>query len=239
MLEVNNFIMEQTEPFMDRADAGRRLAQALQHHAGRADLLVLALPRGGVPVAWPIAQALQAELDVVLVRKLGLPGQPEYAMGAIGSGGVRVLRPGILAQMGVTAHELDAVNTAESAELLRREQRYRGARPAARIAGRTVILVDDGIATGATSQAAIGVLRQQRPRHLVLAVPLAAPTALSLLGSAVDEVVCLAAPAQFRAVSQWYRRFGQTSDEEVQSLLAQAWALSRDAAGPINQEEPR
>ncbi|WP_306397865.1 phosphoribosyltransferase [Telluria beijingensis] len=236
MLEVNNFfIMQQLEPFTDRIDAGRQLAQALQHYAGRDDLLVLALPRGGVPVAYPIAQALRAELDLMLVRKLGLPNQPEFAMGAIGSGGVRVLQAGVPGLMGVTQDEVDAVTAIEQAELARRERRYRGDRPPCRLAGRCVILVDDGIATGSTMLAAVEVARRQQPARLVVAVPVAAQDALDALRPSVDELVCLVAPARFRAVGQWYRSFGQTGDEEVQTLLAQ----SRDAASQPYREEPR
>jgi predicted phosphoribosyltransferase len=235
MLEVNNFfIMQETEPFIDRVDAGTKLAKALagalRQCAGRDDVLVLALPRGGVPVAFPIAQALHAELDLMLVRKLGLPNQPEFAMGAIGSGGVCVLQPGVPGLMGVTQAEVDAVVAAEQSELARRERRYRGERPPARIAGRCVILVDDGVATGSTMLAAVEVARRQRPSRLVLAVPVAARDALQVLRGVADEVVCLLAPMRFRAVGQWYRRFEQTDDEEVQSLLAQAWARQRDAA---------
>ena len=237
MLEVNNFfIMQPFEPFTDRLDAGRQLAQALRQYAGRGDVLVLALPRGGVPVAFPIARALHAELDLMLVRKLGLPNQPEFAMGAIGSGGVRVLQPGVPGLMGVTQAEVDAVSAAELGELARREQRYRGDRAPARLAGRCVILVDDGVATGSTMLAAVEVARRQRPARLVVAVPVAARDALQALRAVVDEVVCPVAPPRFRAVGQWYGRFEQTGDEEVQSLLAQAWAHTRDAGQPHLKE---
>ena len=225
MLEVNNFfIMQELEPFIDRADAGRQLAQALAQYGGRDDVIVRALPRGGVPVAFPVALALRAELDLLLVRKLGLPNHPEFAMGAIGSGGVRVLQPGVPGLMGVTQAEVDAVSAAEQAELARRERRYRGSRAPCRLEGRCVILVDDGIATGSTMLAAVDVARRQRPARLVVAVPVAARDALDALRELVDDVVCLLAPSRFRAVSGWYRSFGQTDDEEVQSLLAQAWA---------------
>lgn len=232
MLEVNNFIiMQQLEPFTDRSDAGRQLAQAVSRsHAGYRDVLVLALPRGGVPVALPVAQALHAELDLMLVRKLGLPNQPEFAMGAIGSGGVRILQPGVPGLMGVTQRDVDTVSAAEQAELLRRERQYRGARAPALLDGRCVILVDDGVATGASMLAAIEVARRQHPARLVVAVPVAARDAFEALSMAADDVACLVVPANFRAVGQWYRNFGQTSDEEVQSLLAQAWAQPRDVA---------
>jgi len=220
--------MQEPEPFIDRDDAGRHLALTLRQYANHASVdqpvLVLALPRGGVPVAFPIAQALHAELDLMLVRKLGLPRQPEFAMGAIGSGGVCVLQPGVPGLMGVTQDEVDAVVAAEQGELARREQLYRGERAPARLEGRCVILVDDGVATGSTMLAAVEVARRQRPSRLVLAVPVAAQDALQALRGVADEVVCPIAPLRFRSVGQWYRRFGQTGDEEVQSLLAQAWA---------------
>jgi len=240
MLEVNNFIiMQQLEPFTDRNDAGRQLAQALRpHYAEARDVLVLALPRGGVPVAVPVAQALHAELDLLLVRKLGLPNQPEFAMGAIGSGGVCVLHPGVPGLMGVTRREVDAVTLAEQAELARRERRYRGDRPPARLQGRCVILVDDGAATGATMLAAVEVARRQDPARLVVALPVASREAFDALAMAADEVACLVTPARFRAVGQWYRSFEQAGDEEVQSLLAQAWAHSRDAASQPYPKEP-
>lgn len=221
--------MQATEPFADRTEAGTLLARALRHLGQGAGVLVLALPRGGVPVAVPVARALHAELDLLLVRKLGLPHQPEYAMGAIGSGGVRVLQPGVPGLMGVTREQVDAVTVAEEAELVRRERSYRGDRPAPALAGRTVILVDDGIATGASMAAAVAVARSQAPARLVVATPVAAPDAVRLLAPTVDEVVCLATPDRFRAVSQWYRRFGQTGDDEVRALLAHA-PMSNDAA---------
>ena len=239
MLEVNNFIsMHEFELFQDRHDAGQRLALALHHYAGRADLLVLALPRGGVPVACSIAQALHAELDLMLVRKLGLPHQPEFAMGAIGSGGICVLQPGVPGLMGVTQAEVDAVSRREQAELARRERHYRGARPAPALAGRCVILVDDGVATGATMLAAIAVARRQQPARLVVAVPVAAPDTLRRLEGLVDEVVCLASPARFRSVGEWFGRFGQTADDEVLLLLEQAWARAPDAASLQQPKEP-
>jgi len=215
--------MGATEPFDDRPQADRLLAQALRHYAGEPGLLVLALPRGGVPVAFPVAQALHAELDLMLVRKLGLPHQPEFAMGAIGSGGVRVLQPGVPGLMGVTQQEVDAVAAAEEAELARRERRYRGERAPLQLEGRSVILVDDGIATGASMRVAIAVARAGAPARLVVAAPVAAPGTVRALQDEVDELVCLATPARFRAVGQWYRRFDQTDDGQVQDLLQQAW----------------
>jgi len=213
-------------PFSDRVHAGKLLARQLSKYAGAPGLLVLALPRGGVPVAFEVARALHAELDLLLVRKLGLPQQPEFAMGAIGSNGVRVLQPGVPGLMGVTASQVEAVTLAEQAELARRERHYRGNRPPVQLDGRTVILVDDGIATGASMLAAIAVARQQSPLRLVVAVPVAAPATLEALradAAHIDDVVCLASPARFRAVSPWYRKFDQTGDEQVQDLLARAW----------------
>lgn len=215
--------MQQTDAFADRVHAGKQLARQLRHLEGP-ETLVLALPRGGVPVAFPVAQALHAELDLMIVRKLGLPGQEEFAMGAIGSGGVRVLQPGVPGLMGVTQEQVDEVTRRELAELQRRERRYRGGRPPPVLTGRKVILVDDGIATGASMQAAVQVARKQQPALLVAASPVGAPDTLEDLRAQVDELVCLVAPPRFRAVGQWYRKFDQTTDEEVQDLLAQAWA---------------
>jgi len=209
--------------FKDRTHAGKLLARELRQYAGRADAIVLALPRGGVPVAYAIAQRLGIELDILVVRKLGMPGHEEYAMGALGSGGVRVLQPGVPGLMGVSAAQVEAVTAHELAELERRERAYRGARPPLALAGRTAILVDDGIATGSTMLAAIRVARGLHPAALVLAVPVAPPETLALLAGEVDALVCLSAPPLFRSVGQWYESFGQTSDEEVQDLLAAAW----------------
>ena len=205
--------------FKDRRDAGRALAKALQAWRGRPDVLVLALPRGGVPVAWEVAQALGAPLDVLVVRKLGFPGQEEYAMGAIAAGGVRVMGE---ADGGwpVSARELEAVVAREQAELLRREQRYRGGRPPLDLAGRVLILVDDGLATGATMRAAVQAARAGRPKQVVVAVPVASTEAVQSLGALADEVLCLFTPEHFRAVGLWYQDFTQTSDEEVDRLLA-------------------
>ena len=222
--------MQAIEPFDDRARAGRLLAQQLDHYAGAPGLLVLALPRGGMPVAFPITQALHAELDLMLVRKLGLPHQPEFAMGAIGSGGVRVLQPGVPGLMGVTRQEVDAITAAEQSELARRERRYRGQRAPLQLAGRSVILVDDGIATGASMRVAVAVAQSGNPARLVVAAPAGAPATVRALREEVDEVVCLARPARFRAVGQWYRSFDQTRDEEVQELLKEAWAWPREGS---------
>jgi predicted phosphoribosyltransferase len=215
--------------FKDRQLAGTLLAARLAQYAARTDALVLALPRGGVPVGYAIARRLHIGLDVLVVRKLGMPHHPEWAMGAIGSGGVRVLQPGVPGLMGVTAADVEAACAREMAELRRREHAYRGARPPLVLAGRTVILVDDGVATGSTMLAAIEVARQLGPRKLVLAVPVAPPETLAVLQPHVDALVCLAAPPTFRAVGEWYETFGQTSDKEVQALLAASWTTEEGA----------
>jgi putative phosphoribosyl transferase len=231
--------MPDTGGYKDRSHAGRELAQLLRRTLGQADrqdLLVLGLPRGGVPVAFEVAQLLGAELDVLLVRKLGMPHQEEYAMGAIGSGGVRVLQPGVPGLMGVTQEQVEEVTRRELVELERRDRRYRGGRAPPRIAGRTVIVVDDGIATGATMLAALQVVRRQGPARLVLAAPVGAPDTVARLEGEADEVVCPLAPPRFRAVGQYYRSFGQTDDEEVQDLLAQAWARPAARDGSNRKE---
>ncbi|QOY92994.1 phosphoribosyltransferase [Massilia sp. UMI-21] len=227
--------MQDTEGYKDRTHAGRQLAHCLRHYAGQPGLVVLGLPRGGVPVAFEVARALGAELDVLLVRKLGMPYNEEYAMGAIGSGGVRVLQPGVPGLMGVTQEQLDSITARELAELERRERRYRGGRAPPQLEGRCVILVDDGIATGASMLAAIRVARQHRVARLVVAAPVGAPDTIGRLEREADEVVCPLAPERFHAVGQYYRKFGQTEDEEVQDLLAQAWATMPDGAQRGNQ----
>jgi len=209
--------------FTDRSQAGELLAQRLAGHAGLAGALVLALPRGGVPVGAALARRLGVALDILLVRKLGMPNQPEFAMGAIGSGGVRVLQPGVPGLMGVTAAQVEAVAERELAELQRREQAYRGGRAPSMLAGRTAILVDDGVATGASMLAAIEVARRLQPRELILAIPVAPAGTLAQLAPRVERLVCLASPARFRSVGQCYEHFDQTSDREVQDLLAAAW----------------
>jgi putative phosphoribosyl transferase len=205
--------------FKDRRDAGRALAKALEAWRGRPGVLVLALPRGGVPVAWEVARALGAPLDVLVVRKLGFPGQEEYAMGAIAPGGVRVMGEAD-AGWPVSARELEAVVAREQAELVRREQRYRGGRPPLDLAGRVLILVDDGLATGATMRAAVQAARAGDPKQVIVAVPVASTEAVQSLSALADEVVCLFTPKHFRAVGLWYQDFTQTSDEEVDRLLA-------------------
>lgn len=206
--------------FSDRHAAGRALADALREYAGRSDVVVLALPRGGVPVGYEVAQALGAEFDVLVVRKLGLPFHRELAMGAIVSGGAIHLNQDLIARAGVTEPEIDAVIASESAELERRERLYRGSRPMVPLAGRTVIVVDDGIATGATMHAALNALRSHHPARLVVAVPVAPADAPRRLHDAADAFVSVLSPADFYAVGQFYLNFDQTSDDEVRNLLA-------------------
>lgn len=209
--------------FADRADAGQRLAEALRPLAA-SDPVVLGLPRGGVPVACRVARELGAALDVIVVRKLGVPHHPELGFGAIGEGGVRVISEDIVRRGRVSEADVAAVERDEGAELLRRARAFRGDRPRIPLAGRTVIIVDDGIATGATALAACEVARAQGASRVVLAVPVAPPEAAERLGGKVDELVCLSTPHGFSAVGEWYRDFGQTPDEEVVSLLARAAA---------------
>ncbi|HET7230643.1 MAG TPA: phosphoribosyltransferase [Longimicrobium sp.] len=217
--------------YVDRVDAGRRLAEALRPFAGVPNLLVLALPRGGVPVAYEVARALNAPLDIFLVRKLGVPGQEELAMGAIASGGIRVLNHEVLRMVHVPAPVIDAVAERELAELERREIAYRDDRPEPAIAGRTVILVDDGLATGSTMRAAVAALRTQHPRALVVAVPVAARETCESFLAEVDHVVCPLTPEPFHAVGMWYHDFSQTTDNEVRHLLALARQQTAGAPG--------
>ncbi len=208
--------------FRDRTDAGRKLAARLKEYAGRTDVLVLALPRGGVPVAYEVAKELGAPLDVFLVRKLGVPGQEELAMGAIASGGVRVLNEDVVSYFGIPGEVIDIVGADERRELERRERTYRNGRPPPDVTGRVVILIDDGLATGSTMRAAAAALRAQRPARIVVAVPVSAPETCEQFKSEVDEVICAATPEPFRGVGLWYRDFSQTTDEEVRELLARA-----------------
>jgi putative phosphoribosyl transferase len=217
-------------PFADRREAGRALATRLSEYAGRSDVIVLALPRGGVPVAFEVAQALGAPLDVFVVRKLGLPGQEEFAMGALARGGVRILDEETIRLAGVSAEELRWVTEFEQAELERRERRYRGDRPFPDLAGRTVILVDDGLATGATMRAAVTALRQEGPARVVVAVPVAAPDTCDAFREIADDVVCAMTPERFRAVGLWYSDFSQTTDEEVHELLDRSRAAPGTSA---------
>ena len=215
--------------FRDRHDAGRHLAAELRGYAGRADVIVLALPRGGVPVGWEVARALAAPLDVFVVRKLGVPGEEELAMGAVATGGVRVLNERLTTALGIPAYVIDAVTGWQQQELARRERLYRGDRPAPEVGGRTVILVDDGLATGSTMRAAVAALRVQNPARIVVAVPTAARETCNDLVAEVDEVVCTTTPEPFYAVGLWYEDFSQTTDEEVRELLAQSTPPARAA----------
>jgi putative phosphoribosyl transferase len=212
--------------FRDRAEAGRKLAAKLMPYAQHADVLVLGLPRGGVPVAYEVAKALQAPLDVLLVRKLGVPGQEELAMGALASGGVRVLNEEVVRALAIPEEVIDAVTAREQQELLRREQLYRGERPTPELRGRTVLLVDDGIATGATMRAATLVVRSQQPARLIIAIPVAPDLVCEALRAEVDEVVCLLTPEFFLGVGVWYEHFPQITDEHVRALLARGRPLS-------------
>lgn len=208
--------------FTDRTHAGMELAKALAAYTDHPDSIVLALPRGGVPIAFEIAKVLHAPMDVFIVRKLGAPGQPELAMGAIASGGLRVMNDDVLRMLRVDEATIAATVAEEQKELERRERLYRGNRPAVKIADKTVIVVDDGIATGATMRAAVRALKAQQPARLIVAIPTAAVDTCNLLRQEVDEVVCLATPEPYIAVGRWYRDFAQTSDAEVQALLAQS-----------------
>jgi putative phosphoribosyl transferase len=208
--------------FRDRADAGRILAADLAHYAGRTDVIVLALPRGGVPVANEVARAIGAPLDIFLVRKLGLPGQEEFAMGAIASGGVRLINNDVVRAYGVSAAQIESIVAAEQRELERRERAYRDGRPLPQIAGRTVILIDDGLATGFSMRAAILALRADAPARVVVAVPVAARETCEEFRDLVDEIVCAETPDPFYAVGIWYEDFSQTTDREVHELLRAA-----------------
>jgi putative phosphoribosyl transferase len=209
-------------PFRERSEAGQALAQELGAYAGHEDVIVLALPRGGVPVAFEVARALQAPLDVLVVRKLGVPGHEELAMGAIASGGVLVLEPSVIEDLAIPPDVVADVAAREEWERLRREREYRDDRPEPDVRGRTIILVDDGLATGSTMRAAVAALRKFQPARIVVAVPVAAPSACADLAPEVDEIVCTRTPETFRSVGWWYLDFSQTTDEEVRELLARA-----------------
>jgi len=217
--------------FRDRADAGRHLLSRLGAYHGRPDVVVLGLPRGGIPVGYEVARGLGAPLDVFVVRKLGVPGQEELAMGAIATGGVRVVNRDVVDALHIPPDVLDRAAEAERRELERRERSYRGDRPEPRVEGRTVILVDDGLATGSTMRAAVQALRQQRPARIVVAVPVAAFATCEELRREVEDVVCFATPEPFMAVGRFYDDFSQTTDEEVHDLLASARA-DDEAARP-------
>jgi len=211
------------ERFADRSDAGHQLARALApRFAGRADLIVLGLPRGGVPVAFELANALDAPLDVFIVRKIGLPGHEEFGIGAIASGGVRVVDEQVLRSYGIDDETLERITARERQELERRERRYRDDRAFPDLRGRTVILVNDGLATGSTMRAAVAALREEGPREIVVAVPVGARETCGSLAREVDDIICLRTPEPFYAVGLWYEDFDQTTDEEVHDLLERA-----------------
>jgi predicted phosphoribosyltransferase len=208
--------------FPDRRDAGRQLAGKLAKYAGHPDAIVLALPRGGVPVAYEVAQAIQAPLDVLIVRKLGLPDEEELALGAIASGGIRILNQDIIDALAVSQAVIDRVVEREKAELERRERQYRGERPVLEVRDRTVILVDDGLATGASMLAAVRATRILHPAQVVVAVPVASYQAIFILRQEANEVYCVRIPDEFEGVGRWYEDFSQTTDEEVRRLLENA-----------------
>jgi putative phosphoribosyl transferase len=208
--------------FRDRRDAGRILAQELLAYAGRSDVTVLALPRGGVPVAYEVALALNAPLDIFIVRKLGVPGHEELAIGAIATGGIQVLNEEIIFTLGIDRKLINMVSQRELSELKRREHSYRGDRPAPEVRDRNVILVDDGLATGASMRAAVAGLRTKRPARIVVAVPIAAPETCEAFASEVDEIICAITPEPFYGVGRWYEDFSQTTDQEVRTLLEEA-----------------
>ena len=213
---------EAGQRFRDRAEAGRLLASRLASYINRPNVLILALPRGGVPVAFEIARALRAPLDVFLVRKLGVPGQEELAMGAIASGNVRVLQYGVVSALGIPLSAIKTVTAEKMQELARRERAIRGDRPSPQIQNREIILVDDGLATGSTMYAAVVSLKQQHPQSIVLAVPVAAREACDQFKNAVDDIICLRTPESFVAVGLWYEMFPQLTDEEVREFLSKA-----------------
>jgi predicted phosphoribosyltransferase len=209
-------------PFHDRADAGRVLATRLTAYAHHPQVQVLALPRGGVPVAFEVAQALCVPLDVFLVRKLGVPGYEELALGAVATGGVRVLNDEVIRALAISPEMIETVTAAEQQELVRRERVYRGERPPLEVRGCILILVDDGLATGATMRAAVAALRQQQPARLIIAVPMAAAETCEALRAEVDEIICVVTPLSFYGVGQGYDDFSQTTDAEVRDLLQRA-----------------
>src|SRR5215217_1488279 len=214
--------------YRNRSEAGKHLAAKLTTYANRDDVLVLALPRGGVPVAFEVAKALRAPLDVFLVRKLGLPGHEELAMGAIATGGVRVLNDDVVDYMEVSDVVIDAIAAIELEELERRERLYRGDRAEPDVHGKTVILIDDGLATGSTMRAAASALRQQAPARIFVAVPVSAQQTCDKYRMGVDEIICAATPERFYGVGRWYRDFSQTSDDEVRELLKRSRSEQRE-----------
>jgi putative phosphoribosyl transferase len=216
--------------FQDRFDAGRVLSSKLRHLANRPDVVILALPRGGVPVGYEVAKALHAPLDVFVVRKLGVPGQPELAMGAIASGGVRGLNEDLVRRFDIPDYMIEQIVAREQEELERRERDYRGDRSPIDVEGRMVVLVDDGLATGSSMRVAALALRNSKPSEIIVAVPVAAPATCAEFESAVDQVICAVTPEPFWAVGQWYRDFSQVSDEEVRELLRRAAGSSAQRA---------
>jgi putative phosphoribosyl transferase len=208
--------------FVDRRHAGHALAFALRAYRGRPDLLVLALPRGGVPVAYEVARSLEAPLDVFVVRKLGVPGHEEFAMGALASGGLCLVNDEVVRELGISTADIRRTARLESQELARRELAYRGERPPADVAGKTVVLVDDGLATGSTMRVAVRALRQRGAARIVAAVPIGAPESCAEMAGEADDAICAVTPEPFYAVGQWYEDFTQTSDEEVRELLEAA-----------------
>jgi putative phosphoribosyl transferase len=212
---------ESPQPFPNRREAGAELASKLSRYAGRSDVVVLGLPRGGVPVAFEVAQALDSELDIFLVRKLGMPGHREYAIGAIASGGVRVLSDDVIHAYRIPQQAIEAVAREEQSELDRREREYRQGALLTNLRGRIVILVDDGLATGSTMRAAVQAVRQHQPARVIVAVPVGAADTCAEFADITDETVCARAPVQFQAVGLWYHDFSETTDDEVRTLLRQ------------------
>ena len=226
--------MPSTSEFKDRTHAGKLLAKALSAYARDPRAIVLALPRGGVPVGYAVAHQLGLELDILIVRKLGMPGHEEFAIGAIGAGGVRVLQEDVIDEYGVPPIAIEAISSRELKEIDRRERQYRGAHAPLQLHGRIALLVDDGLATGSTMRAAIRIAHTLGAARVVVAVPVGAPDTCKALEREVDELVCLSRPMFFSAVSQWYRDFGQTSDAEVQDLLARAWRERPGTSAPAS-----
>jgi putative phosphoribosyl transferase len=225
--------------FTDRTEAGQKLAIRLANYANRNDVIILGTPRGGVPVAFEVASKLNLPLDIFVLRKLGVPGHEELAFGAIASGGVRVIDPDIVEGYGITPMDIERVTRKEKDEMQRRESAYRGARPPLDVSGRTVILVDDGIATGASIRAGIRALRQLNPARIVVAVPVAPPSTCARLRFEADELVCLQMPEQFYGVGQFYIDFSEVTDEEVIELLALAWRQNGEHSGDHAETVPR
>lgn len=210
-------------PYLNRVQAGRALAESLAHYARHAEVLALALPRGGVPVAYEVSELLEIPLDLMLVRKLGVPGQQELAMGAIATGGARLINENVVEPLDISPEVIEDVVRRERAELDRRQREYRGDRPLPHVIGHTILLIDDGLATGASMRVAVAALRQQHPKRVVVAVPVGPPDTVELIRQEADEVICPATPEPFFGVGQWYLNFEQTTDDEIQDLLERAW----------------